>query len=117
MDSNINIEEEVIKVIERDFAVRRDVINKNTTLEDLKIDKLSTDYVDLLSGLENKFDIIIQEDDFLNVVNIEDIINLVDKYLTIKNQNNTNNDDNNEENNDDIEDNDDNIEEIEENGE
>ena len=97
MDSDINIEEEVIKVIVRDFAISRNNIHKNSTLEDLKIDKLSTDYVDLLSGLESKFEITIDEDDFLNVTNIEDIINLINKYIEIKRQNELNNENNNEE--------------------
>jgi len=88
MNLDLNIEEEVIKVIERDFAISRNTITKDSTLDDLKIDKLSTDYVDLLSGLENKFEITIDEDDFLSVVNIGDIINLVTKYIELKNKNN-----------------------------
>jgi acyl carrier protein len=96
MNLDINIEEEVLKVIERDFAISRNLINKNSTLDDLKIDKLSTDYVDLLSGLENKFEINIAEDDFLNVINIGDIIDLVAKYIELKNNNeeNSNNNEN-----------------------
>ena len=90
MNLDINIEEEVLKVIERDFAISRNLINKNSTLDDLKIDKLSTDYVDLLSGLENKFEINIDEDDFLNVINIGDIIDLVTKYIELKNNNEEN---------------------------
>ena len=104
MNLDINIEEEVIKVIERDFAISRNSITKDSTLDDLKIDKLSTDYVDLLSGLENKFEITIDEDDFLNVVNIGDIINLVTKYVELKNKNNEDIENNeNINNNEDIE--------------
>ena len=88
---DINIEEEVIKVIERDFAISRNTITKDSTLDDLKIDKLSTDYVDLLSGLENKFEINIDEDDFLNVKNIKDIVDLVTKYVELKNKDNEDN--------------------------
>lgn len=91
---DINIEEEVIKVIERDFAISRNTITVDSTLEDMKIDKLSTDYVDLLSGLENKFEININEDDFLNVKNIKDIVDLVTKYVELKNKDNENNTDN-----------------------
>jgi len=101
-----NIEEEVIKVIERDFAISRNTITVDSTLEDMKIDKLSTDYVDLLSGLENKFEININEDDFLNVKNIKDIVDLVTKYVELKNKDNEdvkNNeeDDNGDQNNED----------------
>lgn len=113
MNLDINIEEEVLKVIERDFAISRNLINKNSTLDDLKIDKLSTDYVDLLSGLENKFEINIDEDDFLNVINIGDIIDLVTKYIELKNNNeeNSNNNENINNNEDDEKDEDENNDE------
>ena len=84
MDTVTNIEEQVIKVFERDFAISRNSINKDTTLDELKIDKLSTDYVDLLSGLENSFEIQINEDDFLEVIKVGDIVDLVTKYVEIK---------------------------------
>jgi acyl carrier protein len=69
------LEREIIDTIAEESGLDRDDIKPDLDLYSLGIDSLSA--LEILVALEEKYDIIIQEDDLRNVNNIREIVNIV----------------------------------------
>ena len=67
----------LLGLIEKNFAINKEIITEETKIEDLDIDKFSTDFVDLLMLIEKEFEINIENDEFINSEKISDLINLI----------------------------------------
>ncbi|TGE36323.1 acyl carrier protein [Desulfosporosinus fructosivorans] len=67
----MNLEERIISTIYGVLEKSSDITPESRLQEDLKVDSL--DLLMILSGLEDEFAIIIAEDDFLDVVTVNDI--------------------------------------------
>lgn len=67
----MNLEERIISTIQGVLEKRSEITLESRLLEDLKVDSL--DLLMILSGLEDEFSITIAEDDFLDVVTVNDI--------------------------------------------
>lgn len=75
-----NITSRVIDIVAEQFGVERDTINQDTHLvNDLAADEL--DQVELLVGLEDEFDISLNEDIFYNCATVGSVTNLVSNAL------------------------------------
>lgn len=67
----MNLEERIISTMQGVLEKRSEITLESRLLEDLKVDSL--DLLMILSGLEDEFSITIAEDDFLDVVTVNDI--------------------------------------------
>ncbi len=75
---------DLLDLIEKNFAIDKSNISDDTSIDDLSIDKFSTDFVDLLMLIETRFDVNIDNDEFINVDKISDLINLIKTAYEIK---------------------------------
>lgn len=78
------IRNDLLDLIEKNFAIDKSNISDDTSIDDLSIDKFSTDFVDLLMLIETRFDVNIDNDEFINVDKISDLINLIKTAYEIK---------------------------------
>lgn len=78
------IRNDLLDLIEKNFAIDKSNISDDTSIDDLNIDKFSTDFVDLLMLIETRFDVNIDNDEFINVDKISDLINLIKTAYEIK---------------------------------
>ncbi|HZK53939.1 MAG TPA: phosphopantetheine-binding protein [Desulfosporosinus sp.] len=67
----MNLEERIIVAIQSILEKRPQITLESRWLEDLRVDSL--DLLMILSALEDEFSITIAEDDFLDVVTVNDI--------------------------------------------
>jgi len=67
----MNLEDRIISTIQGVLEKRPEITLESRLLEDLKVDSL--DLLMILSGLEDEFSISIAEDDFRDVVTVNDI--------------------------------------------
>ncbi len=67
----MNLEERIIRTIQGALEKRPEITLESHLREDLKVDSL--DLLMILSGLEDEFSITIEEDDFLDVITVNDI--------------------------------------------
>ncbi|MHB8074103.1 acyl carrier protein [Desulfosporosinus fructosivorans] len=67
----MNLEERIISTIYGVLEKSSDITPESRLREDLKVDSL--DLLMILSGLEDEFAITVAEDDFLDVVTVNDI--------------------------------------------
>ncbi|MDO5037015.1 MAG: acyl carrier protein [Tissierellia bacterium] len=73
------MKEEILKIIAELFNVSVEDLDEETSLEnDLNAD--SIDLMELVLGLEEEYDIEINEDDFQEVETIGDILDRIEKY-------------------------------------
>ena len=71
------IRNDLFDLIEKNFAIDKKNITGDSTIDSLNIDKFSTDFVDLLMLVENRFGINIDNDEFVNIDKIDDLVNLI----------------------------------------
>ena len=71
----MNLEEEIIQLISTCFKKDVDAIKSATNWNDLGLDSLDT--VELIMKIEEKYSIIIEEDESLALVDVDSIVALV----------------------------------------
>jgi len=67
----MNLEERIISTIQGVLDKRPEIALESRLVEDMNVDSL--DLLMILSGLEDEFSITIAEDDFLEVITVNDI--------------------------------------------
>jgi acyl carrier protein len=75
----MSIEEDVIQLIEdNSLFFTEEKIMPSTTFYELEIDSL--DRLELTMALEDKFDVVITDDDFLQWQRVSDVINFIGRH-------------------------------------
>jgi acyl carrier protein len=77
-----NLEREIIDTIAEESGIDRDNIKSDSDLYSLGIDSLSA--LEILTVLEEKYNIIIQDNDLKNINSVTEIIRLVSSRLEEK---------------------------------
>jgi acyl carrier protein len=76
------VEDKVIRLVKKYSKINVASIKSTTSINDLKFDSL--DLLEFQMGVDDEFGIEIGIDDFLKCGNVEDIIQLVEKYSVNK---------------------------------
>lgn len=68
----MNIEEKVIAVLQKHLEKRPEITLESRLIEDLTVD--SFDRLMIITGLEDEFEVTVDEEDFKDVVTVQDIV-------------------------------------------
>ena len=76
------IADRIFDILVEALAVPKESLTLDSRLnDDLGIQPLSTDAVDLLMKIENEFDVVISDDDYVGFSNVGDIVDYLDGYI------------------------------------
>jgi acyl carrier protein len=78
----MKIEDKLLALVKKYSKINKDDIKSATKISDLKFDSL--DFLEFQMAVDDEFGIEISIDDFLECKNINDVIQLVEKYIVYK---------------------------------
>ena len=75
----INISDKLIQIISNEFNISEDKIKMDSTLKSLELD--SIDGIELIMAIDDEFEIDIPEEEYEGVKTLNELINLIKKFL------------------------------------